>query len=1259
MAPRRIPYNFNNETKDRTHWSNLKRKSIFKNDRLNFDNLVRSRRAQSDSQFVSFRSAFRRRGRAQLYKPILDFIKSLTYWCRFQSWTFCNTCRSLHTNSLLPKQLRSRGCVFTPSHVCVCKGSSYTVPKRRLIPVPLSNLTKDDNDILRIYKIDIGKKTIALAGHRIKKGAFELRYREDTVSDRINAVTDDARRTRLRSAYDFLKGNRQSHYKRYLSIQSVQPAESKIKFWDVYHMPGIECALWPSLYPFSTWCETLLEGSKASILHSFRAKLLSDITSYNNDFELLQFHYDRWLYKTISGAVSVGKGFTCSPLRALEDKHFTAGYWKWQNRYLVDACLQFGYPTLFITMSPYEWDFPKSLWIEQYLEVSGAIPTKSGAVETLHIAHILDQICRGYITGVNSNTWESHDIKHVLFPNKHPKPGNVKCVFYRFEYQKRRTIHVHMLVWLESMKDITVERFKAAVPTDNVEHAYLVTRLQKSNERAPFLTVCDRSETGHQDMRLKHSQSDADLKLRAYIDTVLHLLKSRMDVQVTDGKAALMKYVASYVSKLTENAELLRNTNTTVFQQLWPFLIDLQPGEPEMAMAFSSTPMSYCNVTRAKLVPPSEDYFDDSSLISKYINRASCDDTLTLLKYCRMYNTSLSLPTLAANPRLVGVQYKYIFNPRFFFEYTIVNTPFRALNDIQIPDYELLPSNLSQFSYFFHNHRDIVKTPHFKDFLHFLGYKEAKITEFLKLCDGYITLLYKFSANPRAFGLEVVEEVNLSELTMEQRASYNTLIDKVEYRCKLSLREFNATISVQSSSSSGVISAPVGTTNASVGAASRANSAQSAADSSGNSCSASLNTDGYSANSRPHSLLLESPSASVSSDLSHVTVDKVPVATIHPVLIRGKPGTGKSHVINCLVRTCVDNNLHVLFAYATAKQARDCSAVFNSPFVMADTVHSVFRIPVGRTVEAQMNWGLLQYDVLIIDEVGMVLKENMQHIFNSLDRLPLPIVTALVGDPGQQLPLTAGEDGRTTVGMNIFQSKELLSRCTKFTLCKQHRFSDIPFERLIDTLRCSRLDDFQLQRFNNRALFATYTESCIVEAFRGHPAATFLAATRAGCKTVNHKIISHLFTDDECLGTIFDSSLERLELYKGMNLVLTENLIKHHSLVNGASCTVVSFNNQIIVVRLFNGRLSFLWPRFNEDEHAYYPILANYCSTIFKAQGKNLAEIVVWFDGDIPMEGQAYVAFSRVKHMYDIHLLTPVDRRMLLPINFEALNPPE
>ena len=86
----------------------------------------------------------------------------------------------------------------------------------------------------------------------------------------------------------------------------------------------------------------------------------------------------------------------CSPARALEAKTFSTGYWQWQHRFLLDALRQFGYPSVFLTISPYEWTFPFPEYLQKIRQATGNGPTNLASLETLHITHVLEQLVRGY-----------------------------------------------------------------------------------------------------------------------------------------------------------------------------------------------------------------------------------------------------------------------------------------------------------------------------------------------------------------------------------------------------------------------------------------------------------------------------------------------------------------------------------------------------------------------------------------------------------------------------------------------------------------------------------------------------------------------------------------------------------------------------------------------------------------------------------------------------------------------------------------------
>ena len=167
--------------------------------------------------------------------------------------------------------------------------------------------------------------------------------------------------------------------------------------------------------------------------------------------------------------------------------------------------------------------------------------TEIASLETLHIAHILEQIARGSLTGGNCNPWRTH----VFWNKDHPSTANVHCDFYQFEFQN----------------DIAVtntDLLNASVPWQNAEDAFVVADIQKSdksslkvnNNPTSFITL----PSGQNSIEFHHTADDADHHIRAYLTTILASLRCCSDVQQADGKALLLKYVSSYVMKMHESA---------------------------------------------------------------------------------------------------------------------------------------------------------------------------------------------------------------------------------------------------------------------------------------------------------------------------------------------------------------------------------------------------------------------------------------------------------------------------------------------------------------------------------------------------------------------------------------------------------------------------------------------------------------------------------------------------------------------------------
>lgn len=169
-------------------------------------------------------------------------------------------------------------------------------------------------------------------------------------------------------------------------------------------------------------------------------------------------------------------------------------------------------------------------------------------LETQHIAHSLEQIVRGYVAGKNTNRW-----KNTLFADARDNTlPNVEHYFYRFEFQKRGTLHVHVLLWLRDLAAIDLGKVRATIPFSRPDEAFLVADLQTSSKTVlpPNNRPTRVHSTGHQQyIEFTYGPTERAKNIRAYVTTLLGSLHCRVDHKSSDGKGMLLKYVSSYVSR--------------------------------------------------------------------------------------------------------------------------------------------------------------------------------------------------------------------------------------------------------------------------------------------------------------------------------------------------------------------------------------------------------------------------------------------------------------------------------------------------------------------------------------------------------------------------------------------------------------------------------------------------------------------------------------------------------------------------------------
>ena len=84
-----------------------------------------------------------------------------------------------------------------------------------------------------------------------KKGSmFRVSWSTESVCDKIAALPDNEQPT-CQTAYDWLMSNDRPMYKKYVTDRERAISENqKFNFYDYTQTKGIDCALWPHLYPY-------------------------------------------------------------------------------------------------------------------------------------------------------------------------------------------------------------------------------------------------------------------------------------------------------------------------------------------------------------------------------------------------------------------------------------------------------------------------------------------------------------------------------------------------------------------------------------------------------------------------------------------------------------------------------------------------------------------------------------------------------------------------------------------------------------------------------------------------------------------------------------------------------------------------------------------------------------------------------------------------------------------------------------------------
>jgi hypothetical protein len=185
---------------------------------------------------------------------------------------------------------------------CSCMQDRYIVPRYEEIPPVLLSLSSSDLEVLRPFYILFETYERHNHGYRVKCCPLKLRISHESVEEKISALTDERQKVKCENAYTFLMSSQHSSYAHYVELRErLQASNDTLNLFNFNETKGIECAIWPNLYPFTAWCESNISDASTHLSSkvSFTIKLFSEILDYGMHFDLLQFQYDCWLLRLL------------------------------------------------------------------------------------------------------------------------------------------------------------------------------------------------------------------------------------------------------------------------------------------------------------------------------------------------------------------------------------------------------------------------------------------------------------------------------------------------------------------------------------------------------------------------------------------------------------------------------------------------------------------------------------------------------------------------------------------------------------------------------------------------------------------------------------------------------------------------------------------------------------------------------------------------------------------------------------------------
>ncbi|OLP74791.1 hypothetical protein AK812_SmicGene45567 [Symbiodinium microadriaticum] len=705
----------------------------------------------------------------------------------------------------------------SPSKCKYCKkGIGYWAPMPEEIPEPLRSLPSSAVEALSIFDTYTGPAERAHGGYWAHTGPIRFSWKVDSVEDRLVRLPKRAWK-KAQKAYRYLIDETSgSAYNQFLTAHAsfLRRRQRDIESGDVevfdaipwlpmnfMETVGLECAVWPHLYWCTDMCETyirsqdsrrLARGAKQPAMRgdssdeaeweeeenqaersgrqsfkaSFLAKVFSSVIGYGADWRLAQFVYDLWLWSSLGGAKHCGG---VSLRGALAGKNFSPAYWQNMHAALVDVVKQIGFPSLFITVAPWEPSAPYHAWLDDELGKMLRTRTNLPAAETFHLAHLLTQVAEGLIAGTNKRSLkERHRCwrEHVLAASA-GKTDTVVEIFGRLEFQdgKRKRYagpaqsyhgsgrtHLHLLVWLKNMSALDWPRvLRADLAEDEPEMKDLVagSQLDYDSSAWPLHEGPTTFDSSNGRISLHHPRQAKAAHVRAFLPDVIAAMQCHMDVQTGDGRALLLQYVASYAAKFSDSfATSWLNDEASAYHLARRILTEYHPLEPEMWLQLGA--QFFRQVIATPVMRRVSVRCPWTSQVgmweTAYMECTWRNEDCTLLQYIRISNKDgkqRSTQHGGGRRRVaVAAQMNSRLKDSFYGQWLILNVPFRDIDDLWDDRVLRVPEGYRMLALCLLYRPGLWRRPlEVKQELQLEGHRDAHVCNILAMLEGHTAVI--------------------------------------------------------------------------------------------------------------------------------------------------------------------------------------------------------------------------------------------------------------------------------------------------------------------------------------------------------------------------------------------------------------------------------------------------------------------------------------------------------------------------------------